>query len=90
MVAHAQHELVAARVAGIVKSTPFHRGPHGVAVDRHPTDCGSTPDPASVAETTTAPRVETSRSLGGVVSSIQKRNVNGPAASAERVSKTML
>ena len=50
----------------------------------------STPEPRSDAETTTAPRVETSRSFGGVVSPIQKRNVNGPTAAAERVSKTML
>src|SRR5439155_2165440 len=54
------------------------------------TECGSTPDPVSLTATTTELRfAEMRRRRGGVVSFFQNRNWNGPAAAAERESKTM-
>src|SRR6185312_5897100 len=52
------------------------------------TDCGSTPDPASVAATTMPPAVDFTRSVGGLVSFVQNRKVNGPGFLPSGVSNT--
>ena len=55
-------------------------------------DAGSTPEPASVTATTSFPLSDTDRvsslAEGGVVSFVQKWNVNAPASPGATVSKT--
>ena len=55
-------------------------------------DSGSTPEPESASETRSVPPLCTdpvsNLAAGGVVSSTQKRNENGPERAADGVSKT--